>query len=248
MISTHPETHHDTLSLREDHRLPRWKRSLDLACALATVPVLATVGFFVALWLALVSPGPVFFRQERVGRDGRKFLLYKFRTMRAGAEVASHRSHFTNLMRANRPMQKLDAAHDTRLVPGGWLLRASGLDELPQVLNVLRGDMSLVGPRPCIPYEYDHYTPWHRQRLASTPGLTGLWQVSGKNRTTFDEMVRLDIAYGQSKSLWLDLTIMAKTLPALWVQIADTRLLRRNRQSSASAAAVAHPPSPTFQT
>lgn len=228
--------------------LPHWKRGLDLACVAAALPFLLAVGLVVSLWLWLLSPGPIFFRQERVGINGRRFMLYKFRSMHAGADVASHRAHFTGLIGANRPMQKLDSNHDNRMVPGGWLLRASGLDELPQVINIFLGDMSVVGPRPCIPYEYDHYSPWHRQRLACVPGLTGLWQVSGKNRTTFDEMVRLDIQYGQSRSLWLDLSILSRTLPALWTQISDTRLLRRQRKAAAAEATVANHPTPTFQT
>ena len=120
-------------------------------------------------------------------------------------------------------MVKMDARGDSRLIPGGRLIRASGLDELPQIINVLRGEMSLVGPRPCVPYEYEKYTAWQRNRFRAVPGLTGLWQVSGKNRTTFDEMIRLDIHYAQNKSLSLDLRIMLNTLPALLVQLLDTR-------------------------
>jgi lipopolysaccharide/colanic/teichoic acid biosynthesis glycosyltransferase len=227
-----------------DNPTPRWKRGLDLlGCAVALPLVLAVAGG-VMLWIKLVSPGPIFFKQERVGLRGRCFLLYKFRTMRVDADGASHRAHFSDLVRAQRPMQKLDATRDVRLIPGGWLLRASGADELPQLLNVLRGEMSLVGPRPCIPYEYEHYTDWHRLRLNSVPGLTGLWQVSGKNRTTFDEMVRLDIHYGQTKSLGRDLLIALKTLPALWVQIADTRRLRRPPAAAGSPPAHLPPGAP----
>jgi lipopolysaccharide/colanic/teichoic acid biosynthesis glycosyltransferase len=224
-----------------DNSTPRWKRCLDLLGCAVALPVLLAVAGGVMLWIKLVSPGPVFFKQERVGLRGRPFLLYKFRTMRVDADGASHRAHFTDLVRAQRPMQKLDATRDARLIPGGWLLRASGADELPQLINVLRGEMSLVGPRPCIPYEYEHYTDWHRLRLNSVPGLTGLWQVSGKNRTTFDEMVRLDIHYGQTKSLGRDLLIALRTLPALWVQIADTRRLRRPADPAVAAPARLQP-------
>jgi lipopolysaccharide/colanic/teichoic acid biosynthesis glycosyltransferase len=119
-------------------------------------------------------------------------------------------------------MEKMDARGDTRLLPYGRLLRASGLDELPQLINVLWGEMSLVGPRPCLPYEYDHYLPWHKERFNTVPGLTGLWQVSGKNRTTFDEMVRLDIRYAQTKTLWTDLYIMLRTPPTLVIQVMET--------------------------
>jgi lipopolysaccharide/colanic/teichoic acid biosynthesis glycosyltransferase len=127
-------------------------------------------------------------------------------------------------------MVKLDQRKDPRLIPLGSLLRASGLDELPQLINVLRGEMSLVGPRPCIPYECEAYEAWHRQRFNALPGLTGLWQVSGKNRTTFDQMVRLDIEYSERQSLWLDVKIIAMTLPAVWRQFCD---LQAPRQSEA---------------
>ncbi len=130
-------------------------------------------------------------------------------------------------------MTKLDAKGDKRLIPGGWLLRASGLDELPQLINVLKGDMSLVGPRPCIPSEFEEYLPWQRERVNATPGLTGLWQVSGKNRTTFDEMIRLDIKYARTISLGQDLKIIFSTIPALLQQIGDT--LRRRKPAPVSA-------------
>jgi lipopolysaccharide/colanic/teichoic acid biosynthesis glycosyltransferase len=127
-------------------------------------------------------------------------------------------------------MTKLDERKDPRLVPFGSILRATGLDELPQLINVLRGEMSIVGPRPCIPYEFEHYAPRHRQRLNAVPGLTGLWQVSGKNRTTFNQMVELDIEYATRSSLALDLKIILKTLPALQRQCADLRAQRRKDQ------------------
>lgn len=223
--------------------LPLWKRGFDLAlCLLALPPVLAASGCM-SVWIKLTSPGPIFFTQERVGYNGRRFLLYKFRTMQVNADVATHRQHFSQLVQSKRPMQKLDGLHDRRLIRGGWLLRASGADELPQIINILRGEMSIVGPRPCIPYEYENYSAQDRLRLGSTPGLTGLWQVSGKNRTTFAEMVRLDIEYSRKRSLTLDLLIAVKTLPALWTQIADTRLSRR-RARAVSAPASLSAPSP----
>jgi lipopolysaccharide/colanic/teichoic acid biosynthesis glycosyltransferase len=119
-------------------------------------------------------------------------------------------------------MHKLDGRGDSRLIPGGKLIRASGLDELPQIINVLRGEMSVVGPRPCIPYEYAQYSPAQKERFDVTPGLTGLWQVSGKNRTTFDEMVRLDIRYARTRSLRKDSAIIIKTVPALIVQFIES--------------------------
>lgn len=208
---------------RRTSPVPAWKRGLDILGCLAALPLLVLCTLFAAVLIRIASPGPVFFLQERVGYRGRRFKLYKFRTMHVSADVATHQAHFAELVRSNVPMQKLDTRSDRRLVPGGWLLRATGLDELPQIINVLRGEMSLVGPRPCIPYEYEQYTPAQRERFSAAPGLTGLWQVSGKNRTTFDEMIRLDIQYAKNRSLGLDVKIILQTLPALWVQVSDTR-------------------------
>lgn len=206
--------------------LPTWKRIMDVGFCLAALPALLIATAAAVLVTKVVSPGPILFRQERVGYRGRRFFLYKFRTMRARSDTAVHQEYLARLLKSNAPMQKLDT-HDERLIPGAWLWRASGLDELPQIINVLRGEMSLVGPRPCIPYEYDQYTPDQRTRLDSVPGLTGLWQVSGKNRTTFERMVELDIEYAQQRSLIFDLRIILKTLPALWVQVSDTREARQ---------------------
>lgn len=207
--------------------LPAWKRVLDITCCLLALPLLLVCVLAAAILTMIASPGPVFFRQERVGLRGRRFKLYKFRTMHVSAATVTHQTHFAELVRANAPMHKLDRRGDSRLIPGGWLLRASGLDELPQILNVLRGEMSLVGPRPCIPYEYGQYSPAQRERFEAVPGLTGLWQVSGKNQTTFEEMVRLDIQYVRTCSLGLDLRIMFGTLPALRAQITDARKASR---------------------
>jgi lipopolysaccharide/colanic/teichoic acid biosynthesis glycosyltransferase len=149
--------------------------------------------------------------------------------MQMDADSRLHSDHFHKLMEAEVPMTKLDARNDPRLIPLGSLLRATGLDELPQIINVLRGEMSLVGPRPCIPYEYERYQPSQRRRFDAVPGLTGLWQVSGKNRTTFNEMIRLDVEYSQRLSLWLDLKIIFLTLPALWQQCLDIRAHKRQQ-------------------
>jgi lipopolysaccharide/colanic/teichoic acid biosynthesis glycosyltransferase len=126
-------------------------------------------------------------------------------------------------------MTKLDTGLDARLIPLGRLLRASGVDELPQLFNVLRGDMSLIGPRPCLKYEYDRFQRWHQRRFDTMPGLTGLWQVSGKNRTTFTEMMRLDISYAKGRSLLRDIRIMALTLPAVVSQVLDLKRVRRSK-------------------
>ena len=207
--------------------LPLWKRAIDLAICIVALPALGLCTLTLIILNRWVSPGPVFFRQERIGYMGRRFRIYKFRTMRLGADCAIHQDYYRNLIRTNAPMVKLDSRGDSRLIPFAWLLRASGLDELPQLINVLRGEMSLVGPRPCIPSEFAHYKSWQRQRCDALPGLTGLWQVSGKNRTTFEEMIRFDIQYARKCSFWLDLKIILLTVPCLLAQVRETRLARR---------------------
>jgi lipopolysaccharide/colanic/teichoic acid biosynthesis glycosyltransferase len=210
------------------------KRIFDILCCLIALPVLAVFTLLVAIFMPFVSPGPVFFRQERVGYQGRRFKIYKFRTMTVAADTSVHQQYFSQLIGSNAPMVKMDARGDSRLIPGGWLIRACGLDELPQLINVLIGDMSLVGPRPCLPAEYEQYSTLQRRRFQATPGLTGLWQVSGKNRTTFDEMIRLDIEYAENQNIWLDLAIVFKTLPALVQQIIDTRRGRKQLAAPSS--------------
>ena len=199
------------------------KRSSDLVIALAALMVLSPVWLLIALLIKLDSRGPIFYKQERVGMDGRVFLFYKFRSMRTGSDDARHREFQekyikgepdSNLGDSGRPAYKLRA--DDRVTRLGKLLRKTSLDELPQLFNVLRGDMSVVGPRPPIPYEVESYELWHRKRLDMKPGITGLWQVSGRNRLTFDEMVRMDLYYIENWSLLLDLKIILQTLPVMW--------------------------------
>jgi lipopolysaccharide/colanic/teichoic acid biosynthesis glycosyltransferase len=209
--------------------LPAWKRALDLAAVVLIAPGLLILGAGVALLIKLGSPGPIFFKQPRIGYRGRRFTIFKFRTMHRDADHGLHRAHTTHLIHSSQPMTKLDANRDPRLIPFGGILRATGMDELPQVINILRGDMSLVGPRPCVPYEYEQYDDYQRHRFDAVPGLTGLWQVSGKNRTTFNEMIQLDIAYVEHQSLLLDLRIIFQTIPALVTQAGDTFLSRVTR-------------------
>ncbi len=208
----------------EDIGLPHWKRVLDVAAVLMALPVVLPLSVFIGLVIRLVSTGPILFKQERVGYRGRPFMCLKFRTMRCGAETTTHQGHLRQLMDSNVPMTKMDAVGDSRIIPLGRLLRASGLDELPQLVNVLKGEMSLVGPRPCLAYEAAKYLPWQMERFHAVPGLTGLWQVSGKNRTTFTRMMQLDIEYARTKTLGLDLKIIFKTIPALFLQMRDNRL------------------------
>ena len=200
---------------------------LDVLLILLALPFLIPVALFIALLIRSVSTGPVLFKQERIGCLCRRFMCFKFRTMFVDADTVTHQGHLRQLMNSNKPMMKMDSKGDPRIIPFGVMLRASGLDELPQLINVLRGDMSLVGPRPCLPYEYDKYLPWQKERFETVPGLTGLWQVSGKNKTTFVEMIQMDIKYAKNKTLWWDLKIILMTIPALVIQMLETRQARR---------------------
>jgi exopolysaccharide biosynthesis polyprenyl glycosylphosphotransferase len=194
------------------------KRTFDLITSALAILLLFPFWLLIALLIKLDSKGPVFYTQERVGMDGRLFLLYKFRTMKADADPEIHREYQrafiagrseANLGDDLRPTYKL--LSDPRVTRVGKWLRRSSLDEVPQLLNVLMSDMSVVGPRPPIPYEVESYDLWHRKRLDMKPGLTGLWQVSGRNRLPFEEMVRLDLFYIENWSLLLDLKIILRT-------------------------------------
>lgn len=211
------------MNTHENTGIPGWKRALDVTLILLALPFLLPLAALIILVIGRSSSGPVLFQQQRVGQRGGKFMCLKFRTMFCGAETVSHQGHLKDLMVSDAPMEKMDARGDSRIIPSGKLLRASGLDELPQLINVLKGEMSLVGPRPCLPYEAEQYQPWQHERFNAAPGLTGLWQVSGKNRTTFTKMMQLDIAYARNQNLWLDLKIIFLTIPALLVQMWDLR-------------------------
>jgi len=165
-----------SLSPKADQDLRR-KRILDTLLILLVLPFLIPLALLVTMLIRSGSRGPILFRQERVGYLGRRFRCFKFRTMFVDADTTTHQGHLHQLMNSNAPMMKMDSKGDPRIIPFGVLLRASGLDELPQLINVLRGEMSLVGPRPCLPYEYDNYLPWQKERFVTVPGLTGLWQV-----------------------------------------------------------------------
>ena len=196
----------------------RRKRALDMAASGAGLLLLAVPSAVAALLIRLDSRGPVLFRQTRVGQGGRTFTMYKFRTMSDGSSSEAHRDYVTRMIRKDDGSLRnrdgtLKLEDDPRITRVGRWLRKTSLDELPQLLNVFLGDMSLVGPRPPLPYEVEVYTPHHRRRLEAVPGITGLWQVSGRNRTTFEEMVDLDVAYIEKWSFLLDLRILAKTVP-----------------------------------
>lgn len=202
-------------------RMPIGKRMLDILGALAGLIVLSPLFLFLALLIKIVSPGPVFFRQERVGHGGRPFTFLKFRTMHVNNDAGVHQRYLSSLIQGDQAMEKLDADRDPRIIRFGRFLRQSCLDELPQLINVLKGEMSLVGPRPCLPYEAKEYLLWHARRFDTVPGMTGLWQVSGKNKTTFKEMIRFDINYAKTMSPWLDLKILLKTGPAIFKMVAE---------------------------
>ncbi|MEO8041344.1 MAG: sugar transferase [Acidobacteriota bacterium] len=200
------------------------KRTSDIIISGLASLILSPVLLVISLLVKQGSRGPVLFKQERVGMDGRIFLCYKFRTMHADADETAHREAYRKNIRGDAEANAGDThqpvfgkvKNDARVTRTGSWMRRSSLDELPQLLNVLKGDMSVVGPRPPIPYEVEGYELWHRKRLDMKPGITGLWQVSGRNRLTFDEMVRTDLYYIENWSLWLDLKIIFLTLPAVW--------------------------------
>jgi exopolysaccharide biosynthesis polyprenyl glycosylphosphotransferase len=200
---------------------PMVKRLFDVASAAILMVVLAPVLGLCALAVRLDSPGPVLFRQRRAGQDGRPFTMVKFRTMRVDADPALHREYAAAFIRGQARQHPVGTngtfklVHDPRITAVGRWLRRTSLDELPQLWNVLKGEMSMVGPRPPIPYEIEHYQPAHLARLAVRPGITGLWQIGGRSDTTFEEMVALDLEYIRSRSLLLDLRILVATIPAV---------------------------------
>ena len=203
-------------------RMPVWKRSLDIIGSLFGLIILSPLFIGTGIYIKLVSPGSIIFKQKRIGFRGVDFDFYKFRSMHQGNNQAYHGKHAEDFIKnANVPMLKLDD-QDPRIIPGGKLLRKLCIDELPQLLNVLKGDMSLVGPRPCIPYEKESYLRWHTHRFDVVPGMTGLWQVSGKNKLTFKQMIRLDIAYCRNLSLYNDFKILFLTVPAIITMVLES--------------------------
>lgn len=199
------------------------RRIVDVAVALALLVVTLPLLLLIALLVRIESPGSPLFRQRRIGRDEHSFVVNKFRTMRSDAEATPHREYVKQLLTGNgvrhsagdKSLFKL--AVDDRVTRVGRFLRRTSLDELPQLWNVLRGEMSLVGPRPVIPYEVEYYPTHYRRRFAVKPGMTGLWQVSGRSERSYEEMVALDLEYVESRSLRLDTVILLKTA---WVVLA----------------------------
>ncbi len=203
-------------------RLPLWtKRFIDIVGSLTAMILLSPVFLVIAALVKMDSEGPAFFRQERIGLGGRTFVFFKFRSMHVNNDQGIHKAYVTGLIRACRgnradgekaPRDTYKIKDDPRVTSLGKVLRKTSLDELPQFINVLKGDMSLVGPRPPIPYECQNYDVWHRRRVMEMkPGITGLWQVEGRSALPFDEAVRMDIRYVREWSLWMDLMIIFKT-------------------------------------
>lgn len=197
------------------------KRIFDLVVASMLILCLIPVFLICAVLVWRSSPGPILFRQPRVGAQGREFTFLKFRSMRVDADPSIHREYVAKFINGQaeqysagkRTMFKL--VEDPRVTRAGRFLRRTSLDELPQLFNVVRGNMSLVGPRPPIPYELENYRPEHYRRLAVKPGITGLWQVSGRSHTTFEEMIALDLEYIRRASLLTDLSVLIKTIPVV---------------------------------
>jgi lipopolysaccharide/colanic/teichoic acid biosynthesis glycosyltransferase len=196
------------------------KRGIDVVGGGAILLVLSPVFAVIAVAIKLASKGPVIFEQERLGQFGKSFKCLKFRTMYTNNDPKIHRDYVQSFIAGKTENDASNEAepvvykitNDPRVTPIGRFLRQTSLDEFPQLLNVLRGEMSLVGPRPPVRYEFEVYDVWHRRRVLEVkPGITGLWQVSGRSRTCFDDMVRLDLRYSQSWSLWLDLKILIAT-------------------------------------
>ena len=209
----------DSLTLRpqiRDRRHHTVKQIIDVLGAGVVLALLSPLLMLIAATVKLSSRGPILYSTQVVGKDGRLFTWYKFRTMVVDRDENLHRDYVAKIIQGNAPTRKLEK--DPRITSVGSVLRKYSLDELPQLLNVLRGEMSLIGPRPCLPYEYEHFDEWHRRRFAITPGITGLWQVFGRNRNdvTFNDSVILDLYYIQNYSLWLDLKIMLKTIPVVF--------------------------------
>jgi len=210
-----------------------WKRIVDILGAFLGLVLLSPLLLLVALVIKLCYGGPVIFKQQRIGYAGKLFTMWKFRTMKHDAANHLHQQYMSSLIdgihdeSSAKAMTKLDS--DLPITGFGRILRAMSIDELPQLVNVIQGDMSLIGPRPPTTYEVENYSQWHCERFGAVPGMTGLWQVSGKNRLTFHEMIRLDIKYVRGSSLWSDIVILLKTPLVIVCDIADFLSSRRKQ-------------------
>jgi|WetSurMetagenome_2_1015567.scaffolds.fasta_scaffold18909_3 lipopolysaccharide/colanic/teichoic acid biosynthesis glycosyltransferase len=208
--------------------MPWWKRAIDIIGGICGLLVLSPLFAIVAIYIKAVSPGPVFFRQPRAGYLGKSFIIWKFRTMKVNANVSEHQKYISELLKNGKPMYKLEDV-DPQIILHGNALRKTGIDELPQLINVLCGEMSLVGPRPDVFYAIKNYKSWYHARSDAYPGLTGLWQVSGKNNVSYEEMMCLDIKYARNISFWLDIKILFLT-PLTVLQQVIARLKTRKQK------------------
>lgn len=227
-VATFDPIHTDAASELLGKPLPRWKRAIDVIGSGTGLLFISPLVILSAIAVKLTSKGPILFGQERVGYRGRTFKCWKFRTMIVDQDQSSHQKYLESLIEhsANtagddgQALTKLDG-HDPRITFVGNILRKTCIDEIPQLFNVLTGEMSLIGPRPCLPYEAEKYLHWHKRRFDTIPGMTGLWQVSGKNKTTFKEMIRYDINYARNCSFGLDVKILFLTIPAVFTEIRE---------------------------
>ena len=215
----YPDKSHDGPGNKGSHLL---KRSIDVAGSIGILIASSPVLLAVAAAIKLTSDGPVLFRQQRVGQYGRRFVFLKFRSMHVSNDDTIHKQYMQSFITGNNGGEQQNSVRtvfkmkdDPRITSVGNFLRKTSLDEFPQFWNVLIGDMSLVGPRPAIPYEVEHYQPWHKQRLSVKPGITGLWQIMGRSSIRFADMVRLDLQYAKSWTPWMDIKILFKTPKAV---------------------------------
>jgi lipopolysaccharide/colanic/teichoic acid biosynthesis glycosyltransferase len=196
-----------------------WKRPFDLIISGILLVVLCPLMAYLALLVRADSPGPAFYRQDRIGRHGKHFRIWKFRSMHVNSDPAQHHQLAAAWFAADDSARGYKSQRDPRVTRVGRFLRQTSLDELPQLINVLRGEMSLVGPRPAIPYELAYYAPAYFERQKLLPGITGLWQVHRRDLLSADEMMSLDLKYLRDCSLWLDIQIVALTIPALLADV-----------------------------
>ena len=192
------------------------KHTLDAIISLPLFVVLLPLFGVIAAAIKLTSPGPVFYKAKAIGKGGREFTMYKFRSMRINSDAQIHKDYVTKLIKgeignSDNQSKPLKITNDPRVTKVGNILRKLSLDELPQLINVIKGDMSLVGPRPCLPYEFEEYKEWYKKRASIRPGITGLWQVAGRSEVAFEDMILLDLYYVYNRSLWMDLNIMTET-------------------------------------
>lgn len=205
-----------------EHPIWKIKRCIDIVSSSIALIALSPLFAGIAIGIKLSSPGPIFFKQVRIGKDGRPFDFYKFRSMHVASDSKEHKKFVQNFIKkddgcTNDEIKVFKITKDPRIFKFGFLLRKTSLDEFPQFFNVLKGDMSLVGPRPCLPYEWECYDDWHKNRLNVLPGCTGMWQALGRSSVSFEEMVVLDMYYISNMSMWLDIRIILLTFPVIFL-------------------------------